>query len=116
MQASNHLGFMLQLLAARTTERYDVDFSKNGRSVDEIVEVFVAFCHCMKEEALECFIRGVFRKFEVSFIKIAMEKSIMPDVHQNMDISSEEAMICETGLNINTSRILFKHYTNFGQR
>ena len=37
----------------------------------------------------------------------------MPNVHRKMDISSVEAMLCETGLNTKNSRILFKHLNQF---
>ena len=68
---------------------------------------------CTKEEAAECLICAVFNKFEEPFVKVSMEKGIMPNVHRKMDMASVEAMLCEAGFNTKNSRVLFKHLNQF---
>jgi hypothetical protein len=69
--------------------------------------------HCTKEEAAECLIVTLFNKFEEIFVKVAMDKGMMPNVHCKMDAARIEAMLCETGLNTKNSRILCKNLNQF---
>jgi hypothetical protein len=41
--------------------------------------------HSTKEEAAECLIVSIFNKFEEIYVKVAMDKGIMPNVHCKMD-------------------------------
>ncbi len=66
-----------------------------------------------RREGAECLTSALFNKFEEPFIKVSMEKGIMPNVHHKMDMASVEAMLCEAGLNTRNSRILFKHSNQF---
>ena len=99
--------------SCQTTERFLVEFGKRGSIIDDIVCLITSSAHCTKGEVAECLIVMLFNKFEEIFVKVAMDKGIMPNVHRKMDAARIEAMLCETGLNTKNSRILFKHLNQF---
>jgi hypothetical protein len=113
MQLNNRIRFLLPLPSARTTERYIVEFEKRGCIIDEITDLIATSAQCTKEEAAECLVCAVFNEFKEPFVKVSMEKGIMPNVHCKMDTASVEAMLCEAGLNTKNSRVLFKHLNQF---
>jgi hypothetical protein len=113
MQANNRTGFLLPMPSSQNTERFLVEFGKRGSIVDDIMGLITSSAQCSKEEAAECLIVSVFNKFEETFVKVAMDKGVMPNVHRKMDAARTEAMLCKTGLNTKNSRILFKHLNQF---
>jgi hypothetical protein len=116
MQANNRTAFLLPLPSSQNTKRFLVEFGKGGSIIGKIVVLITSSTHCSKEEAAECLIVTVFNKFEEIFVKVAMDKGIMPNVHHKVDIARIEAMLCETGLNPKKLHILFKYLNQFFRR
>jgi hypothetical protein len=56
---------------------------------------------------------ALFSRFEETFVKIAIDKGVMPNAAYKMDIERVEAMLCDCGLNTKNSRILFQHLNQF---
>jgi hypothetical protein len=63
IQANNRIGFLLPMPSSRTTERFLVEFGKQGSIIDDIVCLITSSAHCAKEEVAECLIVTLFNKF-----------------------------------------------------
>ncbi len=113
VQGNNRSGFLVPFSSCRSSERYILEFGKRGSAMDELVDILVSSMQCTKETAAECLFLELFNKFEDVFVKVAMDKGVMPNPSTKMDIEKVEAMLCDTGLNTKNSRILFQHLNQF---
>jgi hypothetical protein len=82
-------------------------------TIDQFINSIIYSTQCGEEEAAECLIVALFNRFEETFVKVAMDKGVMPNAAFKMDIERVEAMLCDCGLNTKNSRILFQHLNKF---
>jgi hypothetical protein len=90
-----------------------VEFGKRWSTLDAIIDIIISSTQTTKDDAAECLIVTLFNKFEEVFVKVAMDKGVMPNPSLKMDIEKVEAMLCDAGLNTKNSRILFQHLNQF---
>jgi len=109
VQGNNQPGYLVPQPLFCYGEKYESAITAKTTSfMDNIVSNISKSATCTKSEAAECLLRGLYQKFEESFVLVAMEKKI--DLPQKkMDAASVEAMLCEARLNTKNARKLFKH-------
>jgi hypothetical protein len=90
-----------------------VEFGKRGSTIDQFINSIIYSTQSNEEEAAECLIVALFNRFEETFVKVAMDKGVMPNAAYKMDIERVEAMLCDRGRNTKNSRILFQHLNHF---
>jgi hypothetical protein len=113
VQGNNQPGYLVPQPLFCYGEKYESAITAKTTSfMDNIVSNISKSATCTKSEAAECLLRGLYQKFEESFVLVAMEKKI--DLPQKkMDAASVEAMLCEARLNTKNARKLFKHLRLF---
>jgi hypothetical protein len=114
MGSNNRKGYLISFPSLRTANRYDIELSKKGSVVDEIVKNICESASVSEAEAAECVIRSLHNRYEQSFVSVGMEKGVINgDPSRKMDAASVEAMLSEARLNTKNSRTLFKHLRLF---
>jgi len=113
VQRNNRTGFLVPFPSCRSCERYTGELSKKEGVIDSILHCIGKSTGCNEREAAECLLKGMFKKHEEAFTFVSIEKGLAVDPEKKMNSVQIEAMLSEAGLCKNSSRILFRHLTQF---
>jgi hypothetical protein len=102
------------MLLTTNLKRYEIEVLKHGSIIELFVKLLANNSDCSLEEAAQCILKANCNKFDNSFAAAAIEKGILLEEKENkMDIISIEAMISESGITVESSRVLFRHINQF---
>ena len=92
-------------------ERYEAELSKKNSAIDVLLDSISTSSSCEKDEAAECLIKVLYKKFEESFAAVAIEMNVMveQEPEKKMDVVSTEAMLQEANVTTKSARILSRH-------
>ena len=113
VQKNNRPGFLLLCPSSRSTDRYEIEFSKKGGTIDSLLSAISRSANCTEREASECILKSLYKKQDEAFTSVALEKGLLVDTKKKMDAVQVEAMLSEAGLCTNNARILFRHLNRF---
>ena len=111
LRGNNRMSSLVLMPSHSKLERYEAELSKKNSAVDVLLDSISTSCNSKKEEATECLIKVLYRKFEESFASVAIEMNLMIEKRQEdkMDVVSTEAMLQEANLTTKSARILSRH-------
>jgi hypothetical protein len=110
---NNRPGSLTLMPSHSKLERYEAELSKKNSAVDVLLDSMSMSMSssCEKDEAAECLIKVLYKKFEESFATVAIEMNVMVEQEpgKKMDVVSTEAMLQEANLTTKSTRILSHH-------
>ena len=95
LRGNNRMSSLVLMPSHSKLERYEAELSKKNSAVDVLLDSMSMSSNSKKEEATECLIKVLYRKFEESFASIAIEMNLVIEKRQEdkMDVVSTEAML-----------------------
>ena len=95
VQKNNRPGFLLLCPSSRSTDRYEIEFSKKGGTIDSLLSAISRSANCTEREASECILKSLYKKQDEAFTSVALEKGLLVDTKKKMDAVQVEAMLSE---------------------
>jgi len=93
---NNRKGTLVILPSHRKLDHFEAELSKNQSALDNIIDTVTKNAQSSKEEAAECLLNSMYRKYEDTFVSVAIAKCVVNEKSQEeekMDVISTEAMI-----------------------
>jgi len=103
----------------RKLDRFEAELSKKQSALDNIIDTVAENAQSSKEEAAECLLNSMYRKYEDTFVSVAIAKCVVNEKSQEeekMDVISTETMIQEANITTKSARIISRHlWQHFGR-
>jgi len=111
IRGNNRPGSLILMPSHSKLERYEAELSKKNSAIDVLLDSISTSSSCEKDEAAECMIKVLYKKFEESFAAVAIEMNVMveQEPEKKMDVVSTEAMLQEANVTTKSARILSRH-------
>jgi hypothetical protein len=111
IRGNNRPGSLILMPSHSKLERYEAELSKQSSAIDLLFDSISTSSSYEKDEAAECLIKVLSKKFEESFATVAIEMNVMveQEPEKKMDVASTEAMLQEANLTTKSTRILNRH-------
>jgi hypothetical protein len=79
VQKNNWPGFLLLCPSSRSTDRYEIEFSKKGGTIDSLLSAISRSANCTEREASKCILKSLYKKQDKAFTSVALEKGLLVD-------------------------------------
>ncbi len=79
-QKNNRSGFLLPVPSVHCAGRYKLEFSRQSSFTDAAVSVISKSAQCTEEEATECLLEAIFKRYEEAFMSVAKNNGVVVPV------------------------------------
>lgn len=116
-QISQKKGLLLRVQSASSKHLFSKTLRRKGNFLDEMLEFIASSIKDVAmakiETAAEWLISALFQKYEDQFVSVAVSKGVTVLKEKIMDAPKVQAMLNESGINLKSSRVLFRHLNQF---
>jgi hypothetical protein len=87
------LVFLLLYPSSRSTDRYEIEFSKKGGTIDSLLSAISRSANCTEREASECILKSLYKKQDEAFTSVALEKGLLVDTKKKNGCSTSRSNV-----------------------